>query len=123
MCAVNATSRSPDVIKGFPYTGMMQLRTARLCLDCEELHQSQHCPHCASEAFVYLSQWIAVEERRSQRRPPAKTTAEGSTAAQWMKRGAVGLAVVTAARLLWQSVRPAEKAEPATRKSDPPNEG
>jgi len=32
----------------------MQLRTARLCLDCEELHQDQQCPNCASEAFVYL---------------------------------------------------------------------
>src|SRR5262245_32500541 len=29
----------------------MQLRTARLCLDCEEVHEEQQCPVCASESF------------------------------------------------------------------------
>jgi hypothetical protein len=48
----------------------MQLRTARLCLDCEEVHQSQRCPVCASESFAFLSRWIQVPEPRRQPRSP-----------------------------------------------------
>jgi hypothetical protein len=46
----------------------MQLRTARLCLDCEEIHDSQQCPSCASETFTFLTRWVPVPER-SQARP------------------------------------------------------
>jgi hypothetical protein len=48
----------------------MQLRLARLCLDCEELHDGQQCPVCASETFAYLSRWVPSPERRSKPRPP-----------------------------------------------------
>jgi RNA polymerase subunit RPABC4/transcription elongation factor Spt4 len=52
----------------------MKLDAARLCLDCEEIHESQICPICSSEAFAYLTRWIkpAVErdaERRNAERP------------------------------------------------------
>jgi hypothetical protein len=46
----------------------MQLRVARLCLDCEELHVAEVCPICASESFAYLSTWLPSEERRKWRR-------------------------------------------------------
>ena len=46
----------------------MQLRMARLCLDCEEVHAAQQCPVCASETFAYLTRWVAAPERRSQPR-------------------------------------------------------
>jgi hypothetical protein len=36
----------------------MRLTTARLCLDCEEIHHDESCPACASEASVYLARWI-----------------------------------------------------------------
>jgi hypothetical protein len=41
----------------------MKLDAARLCLDCEEIHESQICPVCSSEAFAYLTRWVqpAVE--------------------------------------------------------------
>ena len=42
----------------------MQLRVARLCLDCEELHVDQACPRCASERYAFLSSWLPSEERR-----------------------------------------------------------
>ena len=48
----------------------MQLRVARLCLDCEEVHDGNHCPVCASEAFAFLSRWVPTPERRTARRPP-----------------------------------------------------
>lgn len=36
----------------------MQLRNARLCLDCEEVHDSPHCPACASESFAFMTRWV-----------------------------------------------------------------
>ena len=50
----------------------MQLRVARLCLDCEELHVEDSCPVCASERYAHLTAWLPVEERRRWRRPPPK---------------------------------------------------
>jgi hypothetical protein len=43
----------------------MQLHVARLCLDCEEVHEAQRCPACASESFAYLTRWIPAPDRRS----------------------------------------------------------
>ena len=36
----------------------MQLRNARLCLDCEEVHDAAHCPACASESFAFITRWV-----------------------------------------------------------------
>ena len=49
----------------------MQLSTARLCLDCDEVHDAQQCPVCASESFSYMSRWVPAPERRP---PPRATT-------------------------------------------------
>ncbi len=50
----------------------MQLRVARLCLDCEELHAADTCPVCASESYAFLSTWLPSEERRRWRRPASQ---------------------------------------------------
>jgi hypothetical protein len=50
----------------------MQLRVARLCLDCEELYVGDSCPVCASEHSAFLAAWLGVEERRRWRRQPHK---------------------------------------------------
>lgn len=47
----------------------MQLRVARLCLDCEEVHDQYQCPVCASDHFTYLSRWVPAPERRQRPRP------------------------------------------------------
>ena len=47
----------------------MQLRVARLCLDCEELHTENRCPRCISEHSAMRTMWLPVEERRRFRRP------------------------------------------------------
>ena len=52
----------------------MQLRVARLCLDCEELFVGEHCPVCASQRYAFLSNWLPSEERRRWRRPAARET-------------------------------------------------
>ena len=50
----------------------MQLRVARLCLDCEELYVGSSCPVCASERYAFLSTWLPSEERRRWRRPASR---------------------------------------------------
>ena len=85
------------------YDGGMQLRRARLCLDCEDIHDSQQCPVCASETFVYLTRWVPSPERRSHPRtqaaPPARLPSKGKMVgfgiaglgifglAQWLSKG------------------------------------
>ena len=49
----------------------MQLRVARLCLDCEELHADKRCPRCASASYAFLTQWVPCEERRRHKRTRA----------------------------------------------------
>ena len=46
----------------------MQLRVARLCLDCEDVHEAEQCPVCASESFAFLTRWVPAPERRTQPR-------------------------------------------------------
>jgi hypothetical protein len=84
----------------------MQLRTARLCLDCEEVHDAQQCPVCASETFAFITRWVPVPERRARPRPveaPSETATAyremleptpGATPWRAIRRGAVGLALV-----------------------------
>jgi len=55
----------------------MQLRVARLCLDCEELHTDNACPRCASESYAFLTKWLPSEERRRWRRPGAQRSDGG----------------------------------------------
>jgi hypothetical protein len=96
----------------------MQLRNARLCLDCEEVHDTQQCPLCASETFVFITRWVPAPERRQKARtgqpPPAPETLDtyrellspGSqnSATNWrfVKRGALGLALFGVAGWMWR---------------------
>ncbi|HWO73656.1 MAG TPA: hypothetical protein VNN21_08860 [Dehalococcoidia bacterium] len=84
------------------YRGVMQLRVARLCLDCEEIHDAQACPVCASEAFAFLSRWVPAPERRMRPRPATSPEAEAyrellapnKPPRPWVKRSLVGLTIV-----------------------------
>ena len=103
----------------------MQLRNARLCLNCEEIHAATHCPVCTSDSFAYVSRWIPADERRGEARRPSTSAASLPAAAatsarptapphmRWVKRGAAGVAVLAASRLLWQWSRPVEWADDA----------
>src|SRR3954453_21127890 len=86
----------------------MQLHVARLCMDCDEVHDSKTCPVCGSESFAYITRWIPAPERRRLPRPPqpSDTAAtyrellspepQQSGMPRWLRRGAVGLAALTA---------------------------
>jgi len=92
----------------------MQLRNARLCLDCDEVHDEGQCPICASESFAFIKRWVPASERRGRPRPPDEATAnreaidtykellsagEEPRVSTWqlVRGGAVSLAVLGAA--------------------------
>jgi hypothetical protein len=98
----------------------MQLRSARLCLDCEEIHDRQQCPLCTSETFALISRWVPAPDRRTRPRPesnprPASnprveayraltdTEARPSNAGRRLKQGVLGL---TALGVIGWFIRP-----------------
>jgi hypothetical protein len=107
----------------------MQLRTARLCLDCEEVHDAQQCPGCASETFAYITRWVPVPERRQ--RPRTTEIADRETVNTYREmltpqrsgwrtigKGALGLAIFGVAGWMWRrNTRPVGETkgtDPAT---------
>jgi hypothetical protein len=83
----------------------MQLRSARLCLDCEELHEESQCPICASEAFVFLTRWVPVDDRRGRKRPVPRPASPPVRVSRLVKGGALGLAAIATARWLLRNPR------------------
>jgi hypothetical protein len=93
----------------------VQLRTARLCLDCEEIHDAQQCPVCASDDFAFISRWIPAPERRAESRrtptPPQAAAyqqllgaeAREPKVARILKQGAFGIAAIGLAGWLWRN--------------------
>jgi hypothetical protein len=100
----------------------MQLRMARVCLDCEEVHDAQTCPVCASESFAFLTRWVPAPERRKHPRPATSPEAEtykqlmnqevsNSPARSWVTRGALGLTMLGLAGWIWSRAGGAGTAE------------
>ena len=58
----------------------MRLDDARLCLDCEEIHEEQECPACGSEAFAFLTRWIqSTSAERPKPRPNSESASSPSS--------------------------------------------
>ncbi len=105
----------------------MQLRNARLCLDCEEVHDAEQCPICASEMFASITRWVPAPERRTRpRATPSSERADAyrellnpeprpSNARRLLKGGALGL---TAVGLIGWFVRQSRSRESAP--AEPP---
>jgi hypothetical protein len=103
----------------------MQLRLARLCLDCEEIHDLQSCPVCSSESFAYISRWIPRPDGLPRQRQAASPetadvyrelinpSPQSSGARRWAKRGAVALGAVGLAGWLWRQQTP-QPGKPST---------
>jgi hypothetical protein len=116
----------------------MRLADARLCLDCEELHDMEHCPVCGSETFAFVIRWVksadsAVPERptRPIRRPLPPEQTEQLDAYRGLLEpnqspprlgrlvtgGALGLAIVGLARLAWRALPAQSEPSPPTPRS------
>lgn len=113
----------------------MKLGVSRLCLDCDEVHDQERCPVCASEVFAFLTRWVPRSDGRlthvrpSPERPELETYRQitgqqpkDSLRHRLLLRGAVGLGMLGMAGWLWRraSGAPTETADTAT--SDPPTE-
>jgi hypothetical protein len=102
----------------------MRLMNSRLCLDCEEVHDQQHCPVCGSESFAFLTRWVApadaVAEAGTTRtvRPPnpadrreqidayrqiLNPSPQQPRRGRMVAHGALGLALLGLARLVWRA--------------------
>lgn len=111
----------------------MKLDEARLCLDCEEVHENQVCPICSSEAFAYLTRWVqpSSSERVRERRPDAPATPHEPRTREQLEayrqllsdtpsrsksglvaKGAIGLAALGLAGWAWRAAGRARLAEP-----------
>ena len=102
----------------------MQLHVARLCLDCQEVHDERACPRCTSESFALLSKWVPASERRARTRPAAETAevdayrqllaadSREDGAGRWVKRGAL-VAAVGLGGWLWRRNFGSQTSKPA----------
>jgi hypothetical protein len=119
----------------------MRLMNARLCLDCEEVHDEQHCPICGSESFAFLTRWVspsdtvAAEAAPRNTRPPdpvdrreqvdayrqilnstplLNSTPPAQNRGRIVARGALGLALLGVARMIWRAApEPRSESKPA----------
>ena len=89
---------------GDRYTRWMQLRLARLCLDCDEVHEAQACPLCASEAFAYLTRWVPAPDRPlpSRTQVPPPVALRGRKVGTWLTGGVAGMTALGIAGWLWR---------------------
>jgi hypothetical protein len=93
----------------------MKLRDARLCLDCDEVHQDATCPACSSESFAFLSRWVPAPEGQRAPRPSSSEQAEvyrallGEAPAAANRRllggGLLGLTAIGIAGWAWRRSR------------------
>jgi hypothetical protein len=95
----------------------MQLSVARLCLDCQEIHENDRCPVCTSEAFAFMTRWVKVDAPTrgpSTREKPAGPTPKAdayrrilnpapqrSTPARWLRKAGIVVATGYLARWGW----------------------
>ena len=78
---------------------MVQLNVARVCLDCEEIHDSQRCPVCASETFAFLTRWVPRIEPRPPVRMPQPIVAP--TTVQRIVFGGGAISLIAYGLLRW----------------------
>ena len=100
----------------------MQLRDARLCLDCEEVHDTGLCPVCGSESFAYISKWVPVPDSEPRRRPETTQQADvykellanepPTRGRRFLKGGLLGLTALGVAGWVWRSSRTNGKNSP-----------
>ena len=88
----------------------MQLRVARLCMDCEEVHDQQVCPVCASETFAYVSRWVPAPERRAAPRVEGNGAKPPVSRGRKVAYGALGLTLAGVAGWWWKAAQKIEAA-------------
>ena len=110
----------------------MRLMNARLCLDCEEVHDEQHCPICSSESCSMRTPRVTPAANVTPATPPPATTPPDPVGrreqvdayrqilnptpatqkrGRLVAHGALGLALLGVARMIWRAA-PEPRPEP-----------
>jgi hypothetical protein len=103
----------------------MRLRDARLCLDCDEVHDLMICPACGSESFTYISRWVPVPDSERPPRPEPQEQAKiyrellatapaPGRGRKILKGGLLGLTALGIAGWAWRSTRSNGKNPPSS---------
>ncbi len=54
---------------GEPIGAWLELKSAKMCLDCEGISAAAVCPACGGTNYVPVSRWIRPIEQHEQRQP------------------------------------------------------
>lgn len=87
----------------------MPLDKARLCLDCDTIHDLESCPQCGSATFFYLATWVkpSLPPRAvPAERPPAPAAPAPRRMGHWVRNTLLaGAGVIAAYQLLFKPSR------------------
>ncbi len=99
----------------------VELRRAKLCLDCEAIFQGPRCPACTSESFVPVTRWIRPSERVPASPPPPPPPAPPvSRPRRLLKKSLyVGLGAYGMWKMLFEPPKPRKRRPP----TQPPESG
>ncbi len=85
----------------------MPLEKARICLECDTIHDLVACPECGSSSFYYLANWIKPQHPRPTAESPQPEAASPRKKRHWIRNTLLaGAGVVAAYQLLF---RPSKK--------------
>ncbi len=88
----------------------MPLEKARLCLECDTIHDLESCPQCGSATFFYLATWVKPARPPRPERPPAPAPPVPPKKRHWVRNTLLaGASVIAAYQLLF---KPSPKKPP-----------
>jgi len=114
-----------DVEDLFPY---VDLRKARLCLDCEMIFDAPRCPACASASFIPVTRWIRPSLREIERAAPAEAPVAGGASPMkppkrlLRKSVYVGLGAYGLWKMLFEPPKPRKRRPSAPKERAEPEE-
>lgn len=83
----------------------MPLEKARICLECDTIHDLQTCPECGSASFFYLANWVKPA-RPPRPEPPPPAAAPPAKKRHWIRNVLIaGASVLAAYQFLFKPSR------------------
>ncbi len=100
----------------YPY---IELRRARLCLDCEMIFEGAACPACTSESYVPVTRWIRPTVRQGPEQPAPLPPPAPKPRRLWRKSLYVGLGAYGVWKMLFEPSRRRARKPPERPTEDP----
>ncbi len=87
----------------------LPLEKARICLDCDTLHDLDACPECGSDSYFYLANWIKPKHPPRPAPPPEAPLLElppPRKSRHWLRNTLLaGASLIAAYRFLFKPSR------------------